>query len=145
MRCLGKERFTSFPRQRGFMLIEILAGLAILGLIGAGILSGFFTTFKGIVVSQESVAAESLAKSQIEYIKTQHYISVADYNPDDPANRYDLIDIDADLLAAGYSVNITRPRLVFSGNAGFELQSITLAVKRNDQGKLIIEIYRVNG
>ncbi|HEY83337.1 MAG TPA: type II secretion system protein [Dehalococcoidia bacterium] len=131
-------------KQRGFSLIEILVGLALLGLIGVAVLSGLTTTFRGVSVSEERVTADSLARSQIEYIKIQDYVQVADYNPDDPANRYELIDIPADLAAAGYSVEINPPELVLSGNGGFELQSITVAVRRNDQLKLSVEIYRVN-
>jgi prepilin-type N-terminal cleavage/methylation domain-containing protein len=132
------------PRQRGFSLIEILAGLALLGLIGVAVLSGLTTTFRGVALSEERVTADSLARSQIEYLKTQDYVLVADYNPDDPANRYDLIDIPPDLAALGYSVEINPPELVLSGNGGFELQSITVSVKRDDQLKLSVEIYRVN-
>ena len=133
--------------QNGFILIEILVGLALLGLITVGILNGLSTTFKGIDVSQERVAAESLAKSQIEYIKVQRYIRIADYNPEYPATRYELVDVPADLVGAGYTVEINPPQTVISGNGtgGFELQSITVAVKRSDKGKLNITIYRVSG
>jgi len=133
--------------QNGFILIEILLGLALLGIITVGILNGLSTAFKGIDVSQERVAAESLAKSQIEYIRVQNFIRVADYNPEDPATRYELVDVPADLVAAGYAVEIDPPQTVISGNltGGFELQSITVAVKRNDKGKLIVSICRVSG
>jgi len=131
-------------KDSGFLLIEILVGLALVGVIAVALLNGLTTTFKGVSVSEERVTADSLARSQIEYIKIQDYIPVADYNPDDPANRYELIDVPADLVAAGYSVEINPPELVLSGNGGFELQSITVAIRRNDQLKLSVEIYRVN-
>ena len=133
-------------RQKGFLLIEILVGLALLGAITVALLNGMSTAFKGISVSQERVAAESLAKSQIEYIKVQDYVLVADYNPNDPANRYELIDIPADLSSAGYSIEINTPQIVVSSNetAGFELQSVNVTVKRNEQGKLIITFYKLN-
>lgn len=133
-------------RQKGFLLIEILVGLALLGAITVALLNGMSTAFKGISVSQERVAAESLAKSQIEYIKVQDYVLVADYNPTDPANRYELIDIPADLLSAGYSIEINTPQIVTSSNeTGFELQSVNVTVKRSEQGKLIITFYNLNG
>jgi len=127
--------------QKGFLLIEILVGLALMGIIAAAFLNGLSTTFTGVAVSQERVAAESLAKSQIEYIKVQDYIPVADYNPDDQANRYELIDIPADLDAAGYTVEITSPEAIISEVV--ELQRITIAINRNARGKLIISVYRV--
>lgn len=128
--------------QKGFSFIEILVGLALLGIIGVAFLSGLFTTFKGVAVSQEKVTTESLAKSQAEYIKAQDYVAVADYDPSNPANRYELIDIPAGLVAAGYSVSISPPQEVISNDEGsFELQSAVVTVKRNGQSKLSITIY----
>ncbi len=131
--------------EQGLSFIEILVGLAIVAVVTTAFMSGMTTTFKGIEVSQERVAAESLAKSQIEYIKVQDYVAVADYNPGDPANRYEPIDIPADLLSAGYSIEINTPQIVISSNeTGFELQSVNVTVKRNEQGKLIITFYKLN-
>jgi len=131
--------------ERGLSFIEILVGLAIVAAITTALISGMTTTFKGIEVSQERVAAESLGKSQIEYVKVQDYVLVADYNPGDPANRYEVIDIPADLLSAGYSIEISAPLMVSSNeDMGFELQSVKVTVKRNAQGKLIITFYKLN-
>ncbi len=126
--------------QKGFLLIEILVGLALMGIIAAGFINGLSTTFTGVTVSQERVTAESLAKSQIEYIKIQDYIPVAEYDP--VTKCYELIDIPADLVAAGYTVEITslEPHPI---SDVIELQSITVAVKRNGEGKMSIEVYRV--
>ena len=144
MRQVRRGRCGVFWGQKGFLLIEILVGLALLGIITIALINGLITTFKGVSVSQERVYAESLAKSQIEYIKTQYYVAVADYNPADPANRYELIDVSADLAAAGYSIEINPPETVLSEAGGYELQNITVVVKRNDKGKLIVSIYRVS-
>lgn len=130
--------------ERGFVLIEILVGLALLGIIASTFLSGLTTAFNGVSISQERVAAESLGKSQIEYIKAQDYILVADYDPTDPAKSYDVIDIPPDLAGAGYTVEIVPPETVLTEAGGFELQSITVLVKRNGQVKLAITICRVN-
>ena len=131
--------------EQGLSFVEILVGLAIVAVVTTAFISGMTTTFKGIEVSQERVAAESLAKSQIEYIKVQDYVLVADYDPGDPANRYELIDIPADLLSAGYSIEINTPQIIISGNeTGFELQSVNVTVKRSEQGKLIITFYKLN-
>ena len=125
--------------QKGFLLIEILVGLALMGIIAAGFVNGLSTTFTGVTVSQERVTAESLAKSQIEYIKIQDYIPVAEYDP--VTKCYELIDIPADLVAAGYTVEITSPEAIISEVV--ELQRITIAIKRNARGKLILSVYRV--
>lgn len=132
--------------QRGVAFLEILVGLALLGIIGIAFLNGMTSTFKAIVISQERVAAESLAKSQIEYLKVQDYILVADYDPDYPATSYELITVPSDLAAAGYSVNISTPEALISElEGGFELQSINITVRRNSEQKMQISIYRHSG
>ena len=132
--------------QRGVALLEILVGLAILGVIGVAFISGMTDTFKAMGISQEKVAAESLAKSQIEYLKVQDYILVDDYNPVYPATSYELITVPSDLAAAGYSVNITVPEVVVSElEGGFELQSVNITVRRNNERKLQISMYRHSG
>ena len=130
--------------QQGFLLIEILTGLAIMAIITVVFVKGLSTTFMGIRVSEEQVATESLAKSQIEYIKFQDYVTVADYDPGDPANRYELIDVPADLTAAGYSLEIQTPEVVIAQSEGFELQSIVVKVKRNAVGRLNITVYKLS-
>ena len=133
-------------RQGGVALLEILVGLAILGVIGVAFITGMTTTFHAIDVSKERVAAESLAKSQVEYIKVQDYILVEDYDPAYPATSYELITVSPDLASAGYSVNISVPEVVINEmEGGFELQSINVTVRRNNERKLQISIYRVSG
>jgi len=132
--------------QRGFLLIDVLVGLAIVGLITVAFLSGLTTALKAVSLSQERVSVESLVKSQIEYIKTQAYVAVDDYSPDDPDNRYEVIVI-PDLAAAGYSVELidmNPPPTILSEAGGYELQKITVAVKRDGQAKLVVSIYRVS-
>ena len=132
--------------QRGVAFLEILVGLALLGIIGVAFINGMTSTFKAIGISQEKVAAESLVKSQIEYLKVQDYILVADYDPDYPATSYDLITVPSDLAAAGYSVNISTPEAILSElEGGFELQSINITVRRNSEQKMQISIYRHSG
>ena len=129
--------------QKGFSLIEIMVSLALLGIIGVAFLNGLFTTSKATAVSQESVAVESLARSQMEYIKAQDYVLVITYDPGNPAYRYEVIDVPADLVGAGYTVEITPPVTIISpGAAGFELQSITVVIKRNGEGVFTLSSYR---
>lgn len=146
MRRIRGRAVGSYRGQKGVMLLEILVGLAILGAVAVAYINGMTNTFKAIDRSQEKVAAESLAKSQIEYLKTQRYILVEDYNPAYPATSYELITVPSDLTAAGYSVNISVPEVIISAaGGGFELQSINVTVTRNNQRKLQIAMYRNSG
>ena len=91
-------------KESGVSLIETLIALAILGIVAVIFLGSLSTAFTGVTIIQERVAAQSLAKSQLEYIKVQDFIAVADYNPGDPAKRYQLIDIPQDLADKGYDI-----------------------------------------
>ncbi len=141
MGWLGKRKNRIFQEQRGIGLTETLVVLALLGIIGVALLNGLSTSSKGVIISQENVAAESLASSQVEYIKTQDYIPVDDYNP--VTNYYDEIDIPVDLAGKGYSIDINPPQTIIAPTlAPFELQSIEVVVKHNGKGVLTISVYR---
>ncbi len=141
MRWLGKERLRFLRRQRGLTLIETLVGVAIFAVISVPLLVGLSTGYKSLDISRERTFAESLAKSQVEYIKAQDYISVANYPTDGP---YDVIDMAAHLAGAGYVVEISPPEIVeVAGASGYELQSIVIIVKHHDRGKLTITFYRI--
>ena len=130
--------------EKGFSLIETLIALALIGIIAVGFLSGISTSFKGITVSQDKVAAESLAKSQLEYIGAQDHIPVASYNPADPAKRYQLMAIPSDLDSQGYTIEIDTPQpVVVAGGGWGELQSIRVVVRRNGEERITISEYKV--
>jgi type II secretory pathway pseudopilin PulG len=54
-------------------LIEVLVALGILAAVAVVFLLGMTTSSKAVMVSQKSVAAESLAKSELEYVKSVAY------------------------------------------------------------------------
>ena len=140
MKWLRKDRFRFLRGQGGFTLIETLVGTALLGVIGVALMSGLSTGYKSLAISQDRVVVEGLAKSQVEYIKSQEYISVANYPNDGP---YEFIDIPAHLANVGYVVEIDPPEVVeFAGISGFELQRITIKVRRPGGGKLVVVFYR---
>ncbi len=145
MRCLLKGKFKLFREQKGFTLIEVLVGVAIFAVIGVALMSGLSTGYKSLAISQERTFAEGLAKSQAEYIKDQGYISVLDYDPGVEGKYYVVIDIPAHLSGAGYTVEITvaEDPVYPAGVSGFELQSITVKVKRHGNVKLTITFYRM--
>ena len=130
--------------QKGVTLIETVIALALVGIVAAIFLNGTSTAFKGVMISQEKIAAESLANSQLEYINTQAYIPVANYDPNDPANCYQLIDIPEDLADQGYAIEINPPQAIVVEDGGWgELQSITMVISRNGEEILTISEYKV--
>jgi prepilin-type N-terminal cleavage/methylation domain-containing protein len=131
--------------EKGFSLIETVVALGLMGIIAVGLLSGLATTFRAGGISQERVIAESLAKSQWEYIKAQDYILTADYDPADPDKCYQLIDIPDELAVKNYTIEIDPPQAVTSpgGGSDFELQSITVVINHGDKPLLMMSDYRV--
>ena len=59
--------------QKGIAFIETLIALVILGLIGAAFMIALSGASKAIITSDELTISESLARSQIEFIKQQPY------------------------------------------------------------------------
>ena len=59
--------------EKGFSLIEVVIALLLLGIIGVALLSGFATASMALVIADERTTAESLARSQMEYVKNQGY------------------------------------------------------------------------
>ena len=130
-------RFRFFGVQKGAGLIDTVIALGILGLIGVAFLSGLTATSRAVMISQEDVLVESLAKSQVEHIKAQNYIPVDDYVPE--TCYYEKIDD----IPAGYDIEIIPPQTIITPDTGpFELQLITVVVKRNGKGVFTMSMYR---
>ena len=129
--------FRFFRVQKGVSLIDTVIALGILGLIGVAFLSGLTATSRAVMISQEDVLVESLAKSQVEHIKAQNYIPVDDYVPE--TCYYEKIDD----IPAGYDIEIIPPQTIIAPDTGpFELQLITVVVKRNGKGVFTMSMYR---
>jgi prepilin-type N-terminal cleavage/methylation domain-containing protein len=73
MNLINKIRKTVGGSSRGFTLLEILIAIALIGIVAVGILGALSTSSKVLVISDERTTAESLARRQIEYVKSQGY------------------------------------------------------------------------
>jgi len=58
---------------RGFTLIEVTIAIALLGIIAVTILTALSTASMALIIADRRATAESLARSQMEYVKTQGY------------------------------------------------------------------------
>jgi len=112
-------------------LVETLVALAIFGLVAGIFLAGLYVSSKSVMVSQERVAAESLAKSQMEYIKAQEY-----------AESYLEITVPSDLVAQGYAIDDPTVETVEDIPAD-ELQKITVTVTHNEDEVFTLVDYKV--
>jgi len=123
--------FTS--RESGVTLIEAVVALAILGTIGVTFLSGLATTSKAAFIADEQATAESLAQSQMEWVKNAGY----SYN----ATAYSSAPIPGSKDYINYSVTIAAEPL---HNPDGGIQKITVTVKRSDEGVIKLEGYKVD-
>ena len=128
LRLSSKVRKAFQSRARGFTMVEIVIAIALIGVIAVAILSALSTASMALIIADERATAESLARSQIEYVKDQEYI---DYS--DPAHEdYLLIT-----TPEGYEI---EPVIVEQLQEG--LQKITVTVSRDGEVKVTLEDYK---
>src|SRR4030042_995986 len=126
---------------QGLTLVEALVALGILAAVAVIFLLGMTTSSKAVMVSQERVAADSLAKSQMENIKSWAYDSDPTHNPPD-YSAAKLAD------SPPFYINFVAERLeVKGGNPAGEddgIQKITVTITRDGETVLTLEGYKVN-
>jgi len=115
-----KARGMSLARsQKGLSLIEVLIAVAILGVVAVVFLSSLATSSKAIIIADERTNAESLTRSELEYVKSQPFseaswsyiVSTTGYSTDSNyPSWWDATDPDFHKLHveySGYSANAT--------------------------------------
>jgi prepilin-type N-terminal cleavage/methylation domain-containing protein len=68
-RLSRQVRKTLGGASRGFTLLEVVIAIALIGLIGVAVLSALSTASLALVISDQRATAESIARTQMEYIK----------------------------------------------------------------------------
>jgi prepilin-type N-terminal cleavage/methylation domain-containing protein len=63
--------------EKGFSLAEVMVAIALLGVVSVAFLSSVSTAYKAVFVADEQVSGESLARSEMEYVKSQGYSSAS--------------------------------------------------------------------
>ncbi len=129
LRILGK--FTG--RESGVTFIETVVALAILGFIAVAFLNGLTTNSKSVFTADEHTTAESLAQSQMEWVKIASY----SYN----ATTYSSAPIPSGKDYLNYSTLITAEPLRSPDDG---IQKITVTIKRSDKGVTILEGYKAD-
>jgi len=138
-------------REEGISLVEVLVALAILGIIAATFLTALSVSSKGVMISDERAVAESLARSQMESVREQFYITA----PTGGQATYIVIDTSEQPSFEIWSYN--RDEEVVKGvigipwnsedniamNQDFGIQRIKLVIKNYDKEVLVLENYKV--
>ena len=63
---------------RGFSLIEVSIAIALIGILAVAIMGALSYASTVLIMTDRQATAESLAKSQMEYVKNQEYIPAED-------------------------------------------------------------------
>ena len=128
MQRLGDVR-SARPGEKGASLVESLIAIAILAIALTAFLAAFSTGSLSIRKADKRVTAETLARSQMEYTKSQVYLVAP--------SSYDALAT----LPTGYS--ITSVATAVGGRDG-NIQRITVTVKRDGNILRVLEDFKLN-
>jgi prepilin-type N-terminal cleavage/methylation domain-containing protein len=110
--------------QKGYLLVEVLVALALLGVIGAAFLSGLGTVAKSTASTNEREIGRNVAQSQVEYVQGLAY--APSYVPALIPPEY-----------TGYSAVIEAVPLDDPN-----IQQVTVTVRHQDNVVAVLESYR---
>jgi len=119
--------------ESGMTLVETVVALAILGTIAIVFLSGLAISSKAVIIADEQTTVESLAQSQLEWVKEADYV----YG----ATEYSLAPIPTGPEYTDYSANITAEPLHTPDDG---IQKITVTVRRLGEVVMELEGYKVD-
>ena len=117
--------------QKGMTLIETIVAVAIIGAVCVVFLSGLAVSSKGTLEIDEQATAESVARSQMEWVQGLRYV--------DNATQYSPANLDAFNDYEGYTANITAEPLHTPEDG---IQKITITVVHNGDSVMSIEGYK---
>jgi type II secretory pathway pseudopilin PulG len=122
--------------QKGFILIEIIVSLALLGIIGIGLLMGLATSSKAVMVNDVIETGKNLAETQMEFIQNQPYDSIN--NP--PV--YPTVSN----LPSGYQINFENTRIDkgLGTNKDTGIQQITITVTQGIKTAFTLVDYKLD-
>lgn len=131
--------------ERGFSLIEVLIALALLGIIAVAFLGGLFTASKAILIADERTTAESLARSQMEYVKNRDY----EYGA---SPSYEQVDVEALPTHPGYFISVDAPpinpdtgEVLTNPGDDVGIQKIIITVKQGTEAGTAEEVITLEG
>jgi len=145
----------------GFTLIEVVIAIALIGLIGAAVLSALSTASLALIIADQRATAESLARTQMEYVKSQNYTAAADtgvanYTKIETTDflGYSICSVDCSINGANEPVNCgpNDPVIAVPWDTGNNtaldvdngLQKVKLVIKHDDDIIVVLEDYKRN-
>ena len=114
--------------ERGFGLVETLVAVAILGVAVVALVLGLSTGSITVGEGNQELVAQSLAQTQLEYVKGYSY--------DPEATTYPTVD-----TPEGYSICAEVGSIP---DADTDIQRITVTISRDGEAILTVKDYKVN-
>lgn len=143
--------------ERGYSLIEEAISIALVGIIAVGFLSGLAYASTALAIADERSTAESLVRSEAEYLKNQFYIVASNYDSEISESgevTYEKIsgipegytiysvnrdgDIVEDIIGVPWDTISSNP---IENDEG--IQRIKLIVKHHDKQVITVEDFKV--
>ncbi len=132
----------SIRNQKGISLIEVIIALAILGVIAVAFLGGLMTSLKAVSIADERSTAQSLAQSQMEYVKSLPYEEGA-------SPSYEQTNMSSPDYP-GYTSSVDAPPIdpdtgspLANPDNDMGIQKITITIKHGDKVVLTLADYKV--
>jgi prepilin-type N-terminal cleavage/methylation domain-containing protein len=145
LRLSSKARKAFRGSSRGFSMLEVVIAIALLGIIAVSVLSSLQTAALALISADRRATAESLARTQMEYVRYSPY----EGDPEEGPPQYDLDpQIESRLLLdyPDYSVNTTAIRLNKDVDPDDDdgIQQITVTVSHEDRVVVTLEDFKRN-
>jgi len=126
-------------REKGFSLLEVMLAIALMGIIAVAFLGAMATGSRAIFIADERATAESLARSQMEYVKNLPYVNEATEYGIDP-------NLTPNLTLDGYAISVAVDPLLSPDDG---IQKITVMIyhpeEEIEENKVItLEDYKVD-
>ena len=144
LRLNSKARKAFRGRSRGFSMLEVVIAIALLGIIAVSVLSALQTAALALISADRRATAESIARTQMEYVRYSEYDDYDD-EPGDPHPEYSL-DPQITPLPPDFSVNTTAIRLNKDVDPDDDdgIQAITVTVSHDGRVLVTLEDYKRN-
>jgi prepilin-type N-terminal cleavage/methylation domain-containing protein len=129
-----------FRGERGVTLIETLVAIVILATVGATMVASVFTIVKSDASVRNHIAAESLARYELEYVKAMAYLNANwEYTVPGSPPSWDVTHNSLPSGYTGYSVVVSASKLDVYDD---DIQKISAIVKYNGTQILEVDTYR---
>ena len=134
-------------------MLEVVIAIALLGIIAVSVLSALQTAALALINADQRATSESIARSQMEYVKTSRYIdySMALSDPERDPDFYDNIAIQSG--GGDYTLETKAEPIDPSSHQPYDgeggvfdeddgIQKITVTVSHNDRVVVTLEDFK---